>query len=117
MEKLNYGNYNSSISDIAFSATNGYSDPASELETRKQLSYPLKEVKDFVNNTVSVDSNDDAVQLVVSSENTLKYRSSVGGALTDITVAGLQKMSVLTQAQYDALDPKDATTLYFVYTE
>jgi hypothetical protein len=117
MEKLSYKPYSSSISDVVFLETNNYYDPSSPMETRKQLSYPLKEVKDFVNNTVSVDSNDNAVQLVVSSENTLKYRTSVGGTLTDITVAGLQKMSVLTQAQYDALDPKDATTLYFVYTE
>jgi hypothetical protein len=53
MEKLNYGNYNSSITDIAYSATNGYSNPASELETRKQLSYPLKEIKDCINNTLA----------------------------------------------------------------
>ena len=85
MDKLNYGNYNSSISDIAFSATNAYVNPTSELERRKQLSYPLKEVKDFVNNTVSVDSDDNAVQLVVSSENKLQYRTQPDGDLTDVS--------------------------------
>lgn len=84
MEKLNYGNYNSSISDIAFSATNGYSDPASELETRKQLSYPLKEVKDFVNNTVS-EKDGEAVQLVVTDTNALQYRTSPDGDLVDVS--------------------------------
>ena len=84
MDKLNYGNYNASISDIAFSSTNGYSDPASELETRKQLSYPLKEVKDFVNNTVTEDSNGDAIQLVLSAEGKLQYRTSPDGELIDI---------------------------------
>jgi len=84
MNKLNYGNYNASISDIAFSATNGYSDPASELETRKQLSYPLKEVKDFVNNTVSVDHEDNAIQFVLSEEGKLQYRTSPDGELIDV---------------------------------
>lgn len=84
MDKLNYGNYNSSIADIAFSSTNGYIDPVSELETRKQLSYPLKEVKDFVNNTVSVDSDDNAIQLVLSEEGKLQYRTSPDGELIDI---------------------------------
>lgn len=85
MDKLNYGNYNSSIADIAFSATNGYSDPASELETRKQLSYPLKEVKDFVNNTVSVDHEDNAIQLVVTEDNALQYRTTPDGELVDVS--------------------------------
>ena len=85
MNKLNYGNYNASISDIAFSATNGYSDPASELETRKQLSYPLKEVKDFVNNTVAEDSNGDAVQLLVTSDDTLQYRTAPDATPVDIS--------------------------------
>jgi len=75
MNKLNYGSFDSDNTDIAFSATNGYSDPSSELDTRKQLSYPLKEIKTFVNNTVSVDSDDNAVQLVVTSEG-LKYKSA-----------------------------------------
>ena len=84
MEKLNYGHYSSSITDTAYSLTNGYSDPASEEETRKQLSYPLKEVKDFVNNTVTVDSNDNAVQLVVGSDDVLKYRTTPEGTLVAV---------------------------------
>lgn len=84
MNKLSYGNYNPSISDIAFSATNGYTDPSGELETRKQLSYPLKEVKDFVNNTVPTDNNDNPVQLVVN-DNRLQYRTEPGGALNNIS--------------------------------
>ena len=86
MNKLNYGNYNASISDIAFSSTNGYSDPASELETRKQLSYPLKEVKDFVNNTVTEDSNGDAVQLLVTAGNALQYR--IAPDATPVNISG-----------------------------
>lgn len=84
MNKLSYGNYNPSISDIAFSATNGYTDPSGELETRKQLSYPLKEVKDFVNKTVSTNGEGDPIQLVVDSGK-LKYRTEPEGGLTPVT--------------------------------
>ena len=92
MNKLNYGNYNASISDIAFSATNGYSDPASELETRKQLSYPLKEVKDFVNNTVT-EKNGEAVQLLVTNDNKLQYRTTPEG--TPVDIQGLDMSTVI----------------------
>lgn len=87
MNKLDYGNFDVSNTDIAFASTSGYSEPASELERRKQLSYPLKEVKTFVNNTVPVlDSDDDAaVQLCVSSTG-LKYRTSAGGTKNAITL-------------------------------
>ena len=50
MDYFNFGNFDPDNLDIAFSATNQYSNPASELETRKQLSYPLKELKDYINN-------------------------------------------------------------------
>lgn len=85
MNKLNYGTFDISNGDIAFTSTNGYSNPSSELETRKQLSYPLKEVKTFVNNTVSVDSDDNAVQIVLDNGR-VKYRSEAGGNLSTVTV-------------------------------
>ena len=83
MDKLSYGTFDISNGDIAFASSNGYSEPSSELERRKQLSYPLKEVKTFVNNTVSVKGSD-AVQLVVTDDNTLQYRTDPNGTLTDI---------------------------------
>lgn len=85
MNKFDYGSFDSTNADIAFVSTNGYTDPASELETRKQLSYPLKELKTFINNTVTEDSLGNAVQLVATSSS-LKYRTTVGGTLTDITL-------------------------------
>lgn len=85
MNKLDYGTFDPTNADIAFASTNGYTDPASELETRKQLSYPLKELKTYINNTVTEDSLGNAIQLVATA-NSLKYRSSAGGALTDITL-------------------------------
>jgi len=89
MNKLSYGSYSSDITDIAFSSTNGYTDPSSELETRKQFSTPLKEIKDFVNNTVTVDSNDNAVQLVVTEENKLQYKTDPGSTPVDIEASGV----------------------------
>ena len=85
MNKFDYGNFDSTNADIAFASTSGYTDPASELETRKQLSYPLKELKTYINNTVTEDSLGNAVQLVVASGR-LKYRTSAGGATTDLVV-------------------------------
>lgn len=91
MNKLDYGNFDITNADIAFSSTNGYSDPASEIETRKQLSYPLKELKTFINNTVSEDENANAIQLVVTSDG-LKYRDEVGGDLNDVGGASIDSV-------------------------
>ena len=52
MDKLNYGRYDNANLDIAFSTTNGYYNPTSELDTRKQLSYPLKEIKTYLSTLV-----------------------------------------------------------------
>ena len=84
MNKLSYGIFDPDNADIAFSATNQYSNPVGELAMRKQLSYPLKEVKTFVNNTVSVDTDDNAVQLVVSND-TIGYRTTPGGEVQTIS--------------------------------
>jgi len=86
MEKLDYGQYQSGNTDIAFSSGNGYTnDPGSELETRKQLSYPLKEIKDFLGKAIPVNNSDKVVQLVVSSTDALQYRTEPNGALHNIT--------------------------------
>lgn len=86
MDKLTFGNFNANSTDIAFASTNNYTNPSSNLLTRKQLSYPLKEIKDFVNKTVCVNSEDKAVQLVVSATDKLQYRTEEGGTLHDLTI-------------------------------
>ena len=85
MNKLSYGNFDSDNDDIAFIASNGYDTPASEIAVRKQLSYPLKEVKDFINNTVSEDSSRNAIQMVVDNGR-VKYRTEANGVLTTAVV-------------------------------
>ena len=83
MDKLDYKTFNSNNNDIAFSEENGYADPASEVETRKQLSYPLKEIKDFLSNTMPVNTSDNVVQLGVTSGNRIRYRATAGGSWTE----------------------------------
>lgn len=83
MDKLDYGNFDSTNTDIAFSAANGYSNPTTEDETRRQLSYPLKEVKEYINKTVPV-KNNQAVQLVVTAQNGLQYKTSPSATPIDI---------------------------------
>lgn len=83
MNKFDFGDYDSDITDVAFSVLKGYVDPASELETRKQLSTPLKELKDYINDTVPVDSSDNALQLVLNGGE-LKYRTQPEGTLNRI---------------------------------
>lgn len=87
MDKLTYGTYNGeSMGDYAFSATNNYTNPASESETRKQLSYPLYEIQEFLDDTMPIKVSDNkVVQLGVSSQGKLMYRSVAGGSWTDIT--------------------------------
>ena len=85
MNKLDYGNFDNTNADIAFSEANGYSNPTSELLTRKQFSYPLKEIKTFLGNAIPVDSNGNVVQLEVNDNNTLSYRTTPNGDLTDLT--------------------------------
>lgn len=82
MDKFNFRNFDPTNADIAFSASNGYTEPNSELARRQQLSYPLKEVKTYLNNVTPTDDENNPVQLVVS-ENKLQYRSEPDGELTD----------------------------------
>ena len=92
MEKLSYKPYSSSISDVVFLETNNYYDPPSPMESRKQLSFPLKEVKDFVNNTVT-EKNGEAVQLLVTNANKLQYRTTPEG--TPVDIQGLDMSTVI----------------------
>lgn len=83
MNHLTYGSFDSTNADIAFTEENNYTNPASEVETRKQLSYPLKEIKTFLNDAMPVNDNDDVIQLAVTSEDKLRYRVT-GDTWTDI---------------------------------
>lgn len=83
MNHLNYGQFDSSNADIAFTEENNYTNPASEIETRKQLSYPLKEIKDFLHDAISIDDSDNVIQLKVE-DGQIKYRTT-GETWNDIS--------------------------------
>lgn len=84
MNKLTYGPY-SNNADTPFLQEKGYVDPASGEQTRRQLGQPLREIKEFLDDTMPVDSNNKVAQLYVSA-NDLKYRTTSGGAWTDINL-------------------------------
>ncbi len=84
MNKLAYGTFDPNNADTPFLQTQGYVDPASGEQTRRQLGQPLREIKEFLDDTMPVDSNDKVAQLYVSA-NGLKYRTTSGGAWTDIS--------------------------------
>lgn len=75
MNKFSYGNFDSTNDDIAFASSNGYGEPGNETTTRKQLSYPLKELKTYINNTVPVDNSGNPIQLYLSSSGNMWYRT------------------------------------------
>ena len=82
MDKFSFGNY-STPSETVFAETKGYVNPSGEQETRYQLSKPLVEVKDYINKTVAVDGNNNAIQLSVRDD-TIKYRTTESGEWSDV---------------------------------
>ena len=84
MQNFSFGNYNSSNTDIALSSDKGYVGPAGELDSRKQLSYPLKELKDYINNTVATVGSEVIRLYVDPSLHTISYRTSPSGPTTPI---------------------------------
>lgn len=74
MQKFNFGNYDSTSTDVTFQHTKGYVEPNSENEVRKQLSYPLKELKDYINNDmVTVDNQGRVLKFRVTSDGAIQY--------------------------------------------
>lgn len=106
MEKLIYGSYDPTIFEgdepepLVFDENKGYVNASGESENRKQLSMPLTEVKNFVNKTVSVNSSNQAIQLVLDSNNRLKFRTTEGGTLNN--VRGVQANWSETDTNSDA---------------
>lgn len=90
MDKFQYGNYDSTQTDLVFDSQKGYIEVAGEVEARKQLSSPLNEIKDFVNNTSAVKTNnpDTIVQLGINQDDLLQYRTTKDGAWQDTGNSG-----------------------------
>jgi len=90
MNKFNYGSFDSTADASVFTTEKGYTESGGETTTRKQFSYPLKELKDFVNGTVSIkdiDGVEKAVQLKVADDLTIKF-STDGTTFADTASSG-----------------------------
>lgn len=86
MDKLTYGSYSSDITDVVFDSTKGYSEPNGEQEVRKQLSFPFKEVKDYINSIANTDSDGTTILLRISADNLIQY--SLDGETWNDTASG-----------------------------
>ena len=75
MDKFEYGAYNSQTYEHESPfADSSYIDPVNETETRKQFSYPLLELQDFINKTLPIQQGSDKViQLRLTSDNLIQY--------------------------------------------
>ena len=82
MAKFEYGSYDSSVENGVFTDST-YTNPANETETRKQLSYPLEEVKNQINKMLT--SGNDSVLLNVTA-NSIQYSTNDGASWTPVTV-------------------------------
>ena len=58
MEKFKFKPYNSSIDAGVFTMGNGYFESSGEADTRKQLSYPLSNIADYINDEVVPNVNE-----------------------------------------------------------
>ena len=58
MEKFKFKPYNSSIDAGVFTMGNGYFESSGEADTRKQLSYPLSNIADYINDEVVPNANE-----------------------------------------------------------
>ena len=74
MNKFNFGTFDSSVNDGPF-MDGSYTEPTSEQMTRKELSYPLHELKTWINNMVTATSNDPnvIVKFRITSDGALEY--------------------------------------------
>lgn len=120
---FNYSNYDGTNVDIVFSESNGYVEPSGEVETRKQLSYPFKELKDYINSTAiptggsagQVLKKDSATDFDYSWQDVSDVTSSMSTNEIDFTDGtNTLKFRVLTADEYEGLATKDANTLYFI---
>lgn len=120
---FNYSNYDGTNVDIVFSESNGYVEPSGEVETRKQLSYPFKELKDYINSTAiptggstgQVLKKNSATDFDYSWQDVSDVSSSMSTNEIDFTDGThTLKFRVLTANEYAGLATKDANTLYFI---
>lgn len=87
MEKFNFGTYDPTKT-LVYDASKGYTEPSSETDTRRELSCPLREIQEFLDDVTPVNDNDKAIQLVVDDRDVINYRTTPDGTLHEIYATG-----------------------------
>lgn len=75
MDKFTYGQYDATETGSPYNDSS-YITVASEQEARKQLGYPLTELKDFINNVVNIkdiDGTEKVIQFKLTGDNLIQY--------------------------------------------
>lgn len=114
LTKFEFGEYSSSNTDIAFSVDNNYNEPTSEAETRKQLSYPLYELKTYINQirpVLTSNVSNSAVKIGIDGSGHVKYRTTTTGSWSDATVTA----DGISCPNLSGVDLNDITYQYMGY--
>lgn len=89
-DKFSFGDYDDTQNAEVFTTTKGYDDANSEESTRRQLSFPLTEIKNFINKILPVKTSntDTLIQLGVGDDKMLRFREAENGAWKDVASEG-----------------------------
>lgn len=88
MDKFDYKSYNSEVDASVFTTDKGYSESSGENDTRKQFSYPLNEVKTYLNKVTNQNNAGDVVQFRINSQKLIQYRDTEDGEWVDTASGG-----------------------------
>ena len=89
MEKFNFKSYDSNQEAGVFTPENGYNETHGESDNRKQLSYPLTELKNYINDTVPlIVGGENVIQLGLTEQKTLQYRNGPSDSWKDTASSG-----------------------------
>ena len=115
MDKFDYGSFNPDKEASVFTTDKGYSESSGEAETRKQFSYPLDEVKEYINKVTPVNNAEESIQLRINAQELLQYRDSETGDWQDTASGG--HIIGTTNDEGEIIDLPQRTRLVFKDTD
>lgn len=83
-----YGKFPDGHTPAVFTEGNNYLDTGNATETRAQFSYPLEEVENFLNETTSVDNENNPIQLRLNEDTILQYKEKGSEEWLDTASSG-----------------------------
>lgn len=72
MEKFRFGQYDPSKEASVFTETNNYSETKNEEDTRQQFSFPLEELREYINNH-QIEKGDEVIKFRLTNDNLIQY--------------------------------------------